>query len=141
MQNIENGHCHFLYALETPICKTNNAKPKPLDYFSKIEHTYTEKLNADPDFGGLLTKNPNSKKWRVTVFPISLYSLNHLADFVDLPPKIPKKEAVGVGRNCILFDAIRKFAYKNVLFYKENGAKMERIGRQNKRKIRVDFKL
>src|SRR5690606_21343451 len=39
----------------------------------------------------------------------------YLADFVDLPKKLSKKQEVsGLGRNCTLFDTVRKWAYTAV---------------------------
>ena len=125
VQNPENQHCHYIYALEYPICKTDNARLKPLEYFAKIQFAYTEQLKADPNFAGLLTKNPNSKKWRVTQWAYYPYTLDYLADYVELPKKLLKREVIGEGRNVYLFNSIRKFAYSEVLFYKKNGAKQE----------------
>lgn len=123
--NPKNGHCHYIYALAVPICRTDNARLKPLEYFAKIQQAYTKALDADPQFAGLLTKNPNSSKWSVSQFATEPYTLDYLADFVDLPQKIVKRDAVGEGRNCFLFHSIRKFAYAEVLFYKANGAKQD----------------
>lgn len=127
--NPENGHCHYIYALATPICRTNNARKEPLEYFAKIQQAYTKALNADPNFAGLLTKNPNSEKWRVSQFATEPYTLAYLADFVELPKKILKREATGEGRNCYLFDSVRRFAYSEVMFYKNNGAKLDDFNR------------
>lgn len=127
--NPENGHCHYIYALATPICRTDNARKEPLEYFAKIQQAYTKALNADPNFAGLLTKNPNSEKWRVSQFATEPYTLAYLADFVELPKKILKREATGEGRNCYLFDTVRRFAYGEVMFYKNNGAKFDDFNR------------
>lgn len=123
--NPKNGHCHYIYALAMPICRTDNAKLKPLEYFAKIQQAYTLALKADPTFAGLLTKNPNSAKWRVSQWAYEPYTLDYLADFVDLPQKITKQDAVGEGRNCYLFQSVRKIAYREVLFYKKHGAKYD----------------
>lgn len=125
VSNPKNGHCHYIYALQAPICRTDNARLKPLEYFAKIQQAYTKALDADPQFAGLLTKNPNSLKWHTAQFEKEPYTLDYLADFVDLPQKITKREAIGEGRNCFLFHSVRKWAYREVLFYKANGAKQE----------------
>lgn len=122
VMNPQNTHCHYIYALSLPICRTDNARLKPLEYFAKIQQAYTEVLKADPAFVGLLTKNPNSQTWRVTQWANYPYTLEYLADFVELPKKLLKREVIGEGRNVYLFNAIREFAYKEVLFYKLNGA-------------------
>lgn len=122
VKNPENSHCHYVYALSMPICRTDNARLKPLEYFAKIQQAYTHALRADQNFAGLLTKNPNSETWNVTQWATKPYSLDYLADFVDLPQKLLKREVIGEGRNCYLFNVVRKFAYKEILFYKSNGA-------------------
>lgn len=121
--NPENLHCHYIYALEIPICRTDNARLKPLEYFAKIQQAYTDKLNADRAFAGLLTKNPNSNAWNVTQWARYPYSLDYLAEFVELPKRLTKRTVIGEGRNVYLFDTIRRFAYKEVLFYKLHKAK------------------
>ena len=55
-KNKKNGHCHVCYELKTPVCKTANAKLKPLRYLASIEYTYAKKLGADLGYVGLLTK-------------------------------------------------------------------------------------
>ncbi|WP_437340178.1 replication initiation protein [Avibacterium paragallinarum] len=44
VQNKENGRCHYIYALETPICNTQNARIKPIVHFKKIQKAYSDKL-------------------------------------------------------------------------------------------------
>lgn len=123
--NPKNSHCHYIYVLSIPICRTDNAKLKPLEYFAKIQQAYTKELNADPAFAGLLTKNPNSSKWLVSQWATEPYTLDYLADFVELPQKILKRDAIGEGRNCYLFNSIRKIAYREVIFYKKHGASQD----------------
>lgn len=122
VMNPKNSHCHYIYALALPICRTDNARLKPLEYFAKIQQAYTSVLRADPTFAGLLTKNPNSETWKVAQWATYPYTLEYLADFVELPKRLTKKNVIGEGRNVYLFNAIRQFAYKEILFYKKNGA-------------------
>lgn len=35
VQNRLNGRCHYIYALEVPICNTKNARFKPISYFKR----------------------------------------------------------------------------------------------------------
>lgn len=122
VMNPKNSHCHYIYALALPICRTDNARLKPLEYFAKIQQAYTEALKADHSFAGLLTKNPNSKTWQVKQWATYPYTLEYLADFVELPKRLTKRTVIGEGRNVYLFNALRQFAYKEVMFYKLNGA-------------------
>lgn len=122
VKNRSNSHTHYVYALALPICRTDNARLKPLEYFAKIQQAYTQILKADPSFAGLLTKNPNSATWDVTQWASYPYTLDYLADFVELPKRLLKREVLGEGRNVFLFSSVRQFAYKEVIFYKKNGA-------------------
>lgn len=115
-KNKKNGHCHVCYELKTPVCKTANAKLKPLRYLASIEYTYAKKLGADLRYSGLLTKNPVDKDWEVTLLNPRPFELDELADYVDLEnkPKKSENEVSGLGRNCIMFDVVRKWAYKAI---------------------------
>ena len=44
------------------------------------------------------------------------FELDELADYVDLEnkPKKSENEVSGLGRNCIMFDVVRKWAYKAI---------------------------
>ncbi|WP_086934990.1 replication initiation protein [Candidatus Williamhamiltonella defendens] len=42
------------------------------------------KLQADPRYGGLICKNPNHADWQVTQWRAAPYTLDELADYVDL---------------------------------------------------------
>ena len=118
-KNRKNGHCHVCYELKTPVCKTANAKLEPLRYLASIEYTYAKKLGADLRYSGLLTKNPVDRDWEVTLLNPRPFELGELADYVDLETK-PKKteneknEVSGLGRNCMMFDVVRKWAYKAI---------------------------
>jgi hypothetical protein len=50
------------------------------------------------------------------------YDLGELADYLDVPTKLPSHAKVlGLGRNCTLFDSGRKWAYKQVLKFRVTG--------------------
>lgn len=123
VRNKEKNTSHLIYVLENFITKDYERFGKNLEYFALIQQAYTHALKGDLNYVNLVMKNPNSKRWVTTnPNPFHWYSLNELADYVTLPKRIVKKEAIGEGRNCWLFDAVRKWSYKEVLFYKNNGA-------------------
>lgn len=123
--NESNTHCHIIYRLESPVCMSDLAHEKPLRYLDAIQRAYTVKLQADVNYSGLIAKNPFSQNhWRVIYCAVNaLYSLSELAEYVDLT-QVPKRcknasEAVALGRNCYLFDSLRKVAYKSIREYRQ----------------------
>lgn len=116
---------HYVYALSTPIPKNyaDDRSNKALNLFAKIQQEYTRLLNGDPLYAGMIAKNPLNQHWKTwNSNPYYAYDLYELAESIELPQRLTKREAIGEGRNCWLFDVVRKFAYKEVLFYKVNGA-------------------
>lgn len=115
--NGKNGHAHIAYALASPVCVTNAARTHPIRYLAAIEHAYTMQAGADVAFAGPLMKNPLNPRWQL-LEPANAptYELGYLAEFVDLPNRLPPRPA-GVGRNCDLFDTLREWAYRAVRNY------------------------
>lgn len=111
------GTYHMAYAID-PVYTTANARPKPLAYLAAIQRTYNVLLNADAGYSGLITKNPLHSDWATWWLHNHVYTLGELADYVDLLPsrRVPLvEESTGFGRNCDLFDLLRKWSYKAVL--------------------------
>jgi hypothetical protein len=74
----------------------------------------------------LITKNPLHPQWRTTYWTKQAYSLDYLADFVDLPKKLPKKlEVVGLGRNVTMFEKGRRWAYTAIRDYLHHNSSYE----------------
>lgn len=119
--NPANGHAHLAYAVQTPIVRTNAARLKPLKFLAAIECAMTAQLGADPGYSGLMTKNPLNPSWRVISHDAAVYELHQLAEFVDLKAKPRKREVTGLGRNCDLFEALRRRAYREVFGFREGG--------------------
>lgn len=111
-QNRQNHHAHVGYMLSTPVCTSDNARQKVISYLAKIERAYTTALDADRGYTGLITKNPCHPSWETHLFDVQPYDLSYLADFVELDelPTSPK-EVSGLGRNCMMFDTVRWWAY------------------------------
>jgi len=124
--NPENNHAHWFYGLENPVLmdsiktKTGNIcnpriKKHPLRYLAAVDIGMTIKLNADPAYNKEMSKNPLHKYWKVDIWREHLYDLPELADYVDLSLfKDARKTipAIGLGRNCILFDLTLNYAIK-----------------------------
>ena len=117
-QTQKNGHAHICYKLEIPLCTSEFGSQKAIAYASKVQAGLANKLGADVGYSHLITKNPFHKDWRVTFWSEQAYTLDYLADFVELPKKLSKKQEVsGLGRNCTLFENTRKWAYTAVRDY------------------------
>jgi hypothetical protein len=117
-QNTANGHCHHCYKLQIPVSTSELASIKAIKFAQSIYYAYAVKLGADLAYSQLITKNPVHPQWRTTFWTDRAYTLEYLADFVDLPKRIPKKlEQVGLGRNVTLFEKGRHWAYSAVRDY------------------------
>ena len=114
--NPENGHAHLLYALETSIRTAPDGKMKPLRYAAAVENALRKKLGADTGYSGLICKNPNHSHWKIAIWQPELYTLDWLADSLDLNAANDKEIIAdyGLGRNCTLFDKTRKWAYRAI---------------------------
>ena len=114
-KNPKNCHAHIGYMLATPVCTTHRARQNVIEYLAKIEQAYGLALGADRGYSGLITKNPCHRTWENHIFDVEPYKLNYLADFVELTElKTDLKEVSGLGRNCMMFDTVRFWAYKAI---------------------------
>jgi hypothetical protein len=116
-----NGHAHLFFGIKVPVAKSDFARDSPLRYIAAIEFAYRIALHADAGYAGLIAKNPLHSAWRVLVHR-QLYDLDYLAEWVVLPRRIPERDTTGLGRNCVLFDELRAWAYQFCRLYKRNGA-------------------
>lgn len=111
-----NGHAHLIYLLALAVRQGRDASQKAMCYLKKIYWALCMKLGGDVNYCGLICKNPNHPDWDVTKWQTHLYTLDWLADFVDLgmtsEPKITKEATQ--GRNCTLFNALRHWAYREI---------------------------
>jgi len=117
--NPVNTHAHLFYFLENPVCKTDKAHLKPINFLKAIYQAYAIKLQADIGYAGLLAKNPLSNAWNTWYIHNSLYSLSELQDYVELQ-KIITKKAINEdfnGRNDSLFNTVRIWAYSTRYSY------------------------
>ena len=88
----------------------------PLRYGAALENALRKKLGADTGYSGLICKNPNHSHWKIAVWQPELYTLNWLADSLELNAANDKEIVAdyGLGRNCTLFDKTRKWAYRAI---------------------------
>jgi len=122
-QNPANGHAHLCFGLDAPVLLGQHDRQKPMRYLAAVESAMREKLQSDPGYSGLITKNPAHPHWRTFWNRDGgLYELGDLQEWLDLPKFINKKdppERVGLGRNVDTFDHLRTVrAYPSVLKWK-----------------------
>lgn len=117
-KNPKNGHAHICYKLAVPVCSSDLAHADPLKYLAAIQSAFTSRLKADGAYVGLICKNPLHSRWQTTWWSDTAYTLDELADYVDLRGHPAKHEAAtGLGRNCDTFFSVRKWAYKTIRDY------------------------
>ncbi|WP_305418717.1 replication initiation protein [Photobacterium leiognathi] len=127
--NPKNGHAHIVYRLKTPVCTADIAHWKPIKYMAAIESAMAARLGADRSFAGLLTKNPLHNHWKNEFWTDYEYTLDELADYLDLRGHPLRCNSVmGVGRNCELFDNVRRWAYKAIREYWEPNYRQAWLG-------------
>ncbi|EMB0925721.1 replication initiation protein [Salmonella enterica] len=116
VKNQANGHAHLLYGLETAIRTAPDGSLRALNYSAAVERGLCDKLQADADYSGLICKNPLNAHWQVTTWRDELYTLEELADYVDLSASAPHRRdfEYGLGRNCHLFEKTRRWSYRAI---------------------------
>ena len=116
VENKENGRSHAIYYLKTPVFKTDASRQKPIIYLNAIQRTLQHVLDADVNYTGMICKNPLNERWRTSTLRHTPYSLDELAnkleiDWKQISKPIKQNEAVGLGRNCYLFHTARLWSY------------------------------
>jgi hypothetical protein len=112
----ENRHAHVWYLLYAPVFTGDAARQKPLEYLAAIQRTMGRFLGADMAYSGLITKNPLSDAW-LSLYsldaPVRCYTMQQLHEDIGVLDPKPKKpeDTSGFGRNCVLFDRLRKWGY------------------------------
>ncbi|EMN7083802.1 TPA: replication initiation protein [Escherichia coli] len=116
VKNPVNGHAHLLYALNIAVRTAPDASVKALKYAAAIERALCEKLGADVNYSGLICKNPFHLEWQVMEWREEAYTLDELADYLDLSAsaRCSIDKHYGMGRNCHLFETLRKWAYRAI---------------------------
>ena len=107
---------HAFYGLEMPVHLNPTSSHKAVRFAGAVDVAMTHALDADPGYASLIAKNPTHRRWR-TYTTGEVYSLNEVAEHLDLSAYADRRRnlpAVGLGRNCTLFDRLRTWSYKAI---------------------------
>ncbi len=122
VENPTNGHAHAVWALEAPFARTEYAHRAPLAFAAAVTEGLRRSVDGDTAYSGLMTKNPEHTCWTSHWVTNHLYTLDELNFWLTetgfMPPKSWKrtrrKNPVGLGRNCALFESARTWAYREI---------------------------
>ena len=116
--NPENGHYHVYFELETPVLIGEKVNPRPQAYLKSIIKKLINAFDADPDYSGLIAKNPLHRKWQIAPYKgrWTTYSLKRLEKALSCFPQAVKSNlAPNInGRNCTVFDSLRFWSYRQI---------------------------
>ena len=126
VRNRVNGHSHLYYAIE-PVCTTENARPKPIQYMKAVYAAFAARLKADTEYNsGPVAKTPGHPWWQTTERHDHTYNLGDLAEYVELKVTPwstgPNLDKVSHSRHCTMFEWLRYFAYSVVNHEREQGS-------------------
>jgi len=116
--NPRTGHAHLLFQLTAPVATTEIARIHPIQYLAAVEHGLNITFGGDIGYKGVITQNPLSPHWLTECPRHEPYDIGELAEWVPLPKKqdlikiAECQDYAGLGRNCYLFEHLRKAAYR-----------------------------
>jgi hypothetical protein len=122
VENPANGHAHAVWALDAPFSRTEYARRKPLAYAAAITEGLRRSCDGDKGYSGLITKNPLHPAWDAELVTEHLYTMDELREALEEAGDLPqaswrgsrRRNSVGLGRNCSLFETARTWAYREV---------------------------
>lgn len=113
VSNKDNAKAHAIYLIKPNVHLNEHSSRKPIIFAENVLKGLTHRLEGDPNYAGLICKNPLNDSYRVYNPRNGLYDLTELAEWI--PDKIlkakPLKEDPAYGRNCQVFDWCRHWAY------------------------------
>ncbi|MEQ1713557.1 MAG: replication initiation protein [Hyphomicrobium sp.] len=117
VQNPRSGHVQFTYMLRDPVQIGPHARQGVVDYALAIERGFIRRLGADEGYSGFLARNPfheNVRTRRLASEPYTLPDLHGWLEPRDMRVDRAQEPIGSLGRNCALFDHLRRWAYRNV---------------------------
>ena len=123
VKNPANGHAHLIYLLTAPVAVSDVARIKPVLFMAAVQEGLRRALEADRGYAGVVVKNPAHKHWQTHEWRSEPYQLEELAEYVTLPTaaelrkRSKQADYAGLGRNCTVFEVVRKQSYSAVRAY------------------------
>jgi len=120
VENPDNGHAHAIWQLTAPVARTEYARRKPVAFATAVTEGLRRAVDGDAGYSGLITKNPLHGSWDGVQTRVKPYTLEELRDGLGAhmpPPKwltTQRKNPVGLGRNCTIFETARFWAYREI---------------------------
>lgn len=122
IENPTNGHAHAVWALAEPVTRTEYARRKPLALAAAVVEGLRRATGGDEGYSGLITKNPTHASWDASWWTDELYTLGYLQQRLEALGTMPapswrrtkRRNTVGLGRNCSIFESARTWAYREV---------------------------
>lgn len=114
VSNPQNRHAHVFYLLDTPVHRNASSSQKAVKFAAAVEYGLAHRLDADLSYCGLLAKNAAHPDWEIQHTIPQAYTLHDLSEHVDLGLSAANNIDYGIGRNCNMFENIRKWSYKAI---------------------------
>ena len=105
---------HVAWCLESPVYSGSRARFKPQQSLARFAEYAAHTTRADAGYSALLTRNPchADDALRIQWGRPQPYPLSELLESVPTGFKKPQLPRTGEGRNCRVFEGLRKWAYK-----------------------------
>ncbi len=126
VRNRYNNKAHLYYAI-VPVCISDHARSKPIQYLKAVYQAMALRLRADLAYSGPVAKTPFHPWWQTTELHSQVYELGELADSVELETVQYLGERRSLqypyhSRNCTLFEQARQYAYSIVNTERQQGS-------------------
>lgn len=105
---------HAVWTLAAPVHKGPKARRRPLQVLARAAEWLRSAARADCSYAGLLTRCPfHARAGLLTEWGREApYPLAELTDWIPKGWRRPRVPTTSYGRNCSLFDSLRRWAYQ-----------------------------
>lgn len=119
--NPENLHAKYLFELNNPIIlplqnRTIEISYKAIKFYHAVKMGLDMAFNGDPGYQGCNLNNPFHTEWHV-IWSNNTFDLNYLNEYtapIDKKKFYQNKDAINEGRERMMFDVCRQWAYHEV---------------------------